>query len=97
MNQKERHEKITEAVAQIGRLVGVCAQVGLDQDDILIAMQTATSMLCEINDIPIKRYIQFLYVAHKVRTDKDCNLATNRPEDHELHAEIAALFAPITN
>ena len=46
MTEAERHAKITEAVSQIGKLIGVCAQNGLDKSDILTMMQTATSLMC---------------------------------------------------
>lgn len=71
MDKKERHAKMSEAVAQIGRLFGVCAEKGLDKEDILIILQTATSLTMEMNDVPIYWYMQFLYVLHRRRLDPD--------------------------
>lgn len=67
--KNQRHAKMSEGVAQIGRLVGVCAQQGLGKDDILIMLQTSTSLTIEMNAVPIDWYMQFLFVLHKKRTD----------------------------
>ena len=69
MDKQEKHAKMSEAVAQIGRLVGVCAKEGLDKDDILIMLQTSTSLTLEMNDVPIDQYLQFLFVLHSKRMD----------------------------
>ena len=71
MTKEEKHAKISEGVAQIGRLVGVCAENGLDKDDILIMLQTATSLTLEMNHIPVDWYIQFLFILHSKRMDPE--------------------------
>ena len=73
MTHKERQEKISEAVAQIGRLVGACAKHGLGQDDILVTLQTATSLLCEVNEVPIATYTKALYELHAKRMRHEAN------------------------
>jgi hypothetical protein len=87
---EEKHAKMNEGVTQIGRLIGVCAENGLGQDDVSIMMQTATSLFCEMNDIDIEFYIQFLYVLHRQRVEP----GYDGRDEAAVHAEIAAMFAP---
>ena len=68
MTNKERQAKISEAVSQIGRLVGACAKHGLTQDDIMTMIQTSTSLVCEINDVPLDIYVTRLRDLHERRT-----------------------------
>jgi len=90
MSNKERHEKMNTAVTQIGRLIYKCAEHGLDQGDIVISMQTATSLLCEVNEIDIIHYMEFLYVLHSRRTNPDYDGS----DESVVRAELAALFTP---
>ncbi len=85
---KQRHAKMNEAVAQIGRLIGVCAKEGLNKDDILIMLQTSTSLTLEMNDVPIDWYILFLYVLHQKRTSPDYDGS----DPAKVRAELRKLF-----
>ena len=88
MNDKERHAKMTEGVTQIGKLVGHCAKHGLYQSDIVIMMQTATSLVCELNEIDIAEYMKYLYILHKRRINPKETF-----EEPVIDAELSALFA----
>ena len=92
MTDQERHAKMSEGVAQIGKLVGHCAKHGLTESDIMIMLQTSTSLVCEMNKIEIAEYMKFLYVLHKRRT--------GHPEEDlaepVIDAELAVIFsAPV--
>lgn len=87
--KKQRHAKISEAVSQIGRLIEVCAKNGLDKDDILIMLQTSTSLFCEMNEVPIGWYMQFLYVVHQKRLNQDY-LGS---DESTVHKELRDLFS----
>jgi flagellar biosynthesis/type III secretory pathway chaperone len=67
MTEKERHAKITEAVSQIGQLIGTCAAHNMDRGDILTMLQTSTSLFCEVNELPMKTYVDHLYKLHAAR------------------------------
>lgn len=83
------HKKITGGgVTQIGRLVGQCAKHNMTVSDIMIMMQTATSLVCEMNDIDIAEYMKFLYILHRRRT----TAVEDAPSDHIINAELAAIF-----
>jgi len=51
-------------------------------------MQTASSLLCEVNEIDIATYMKFLYVLHKRRMDADYDGS----DEQVVMAEISALF-----
>lgn len=89
MTEAEKHAKITEGVNQIGRLVGQCAKHDMTVSDIMIMMQTSTSLFCEMNDIDIAEYVKVLYVLHRRRT----TAAEYSPSDHSINAELSAIFA----
>lgn len=89
MTKQERHAKMNEGVAQIGKLVGHCAKHGLTESDIVIMLQTSTSLVCEVNEIDIAEYMKLLYVLHKHRTGHPVeDLA-----EPIINAELAAIFA----
>ena len=90
MTDEERHKKITEGVTQIGRLVGQCAKHDMSVSDIIIMLQTSTSLVCEMNNIDIAEYMKFLYVLHRRRVTP----AGYSPSEHSLNAELSAIFAP---
>ena len=69
MKQEEKNAKMNEAVSQIGRLITVCAENGLDQGDVSIMLQSSTSLFCEMNELPMKDYLMFLYVLHQARLE----------------------------
>lgn len=89
MTQEERHQKISEGVAQIGRLIGTCAKHEMDIHDIMIMMQTSTSLVCEMNDVPIDEYMKFLYVLHKRRLDP----TYDGSDENSVNAELCTIFA----
>lgn len=88
MTKKERHAKMNEAVVQIGKLISVCAKEGLNQADILIMLQTATSLTLEMNEVPIDWYMQFLFVLHKKRIDP----TFDGSDPVQVRAELRKLF-----
>lgn len=90
MKKEERHAKMSEGVLQIGRLFEACTKVGLNESDIVIMLQTSTSLMCEMNDIDIAMYMKFLYVLHRCRLDA----SYDGSEEQVVHAELSALFAP---
>lgn len=88
--KKLTHRKMSEGVAQIGRLVAICAKEGLTESDIIIMLQTATSLVCEMNAIEIGEYMKFLYVLHKRRTGQ----ATEEQLTEDIvNAELAVMFS----
>jgi len=71
MTDKERYAKMGEAVSQIGRLIAVCSENGLDGNDILIMLQTSTSLFCEMNDVEITHYTKHLNDLHNMRITQE--------------------------
>lgn len=92
MKAEERHAKMSEAVLQIGKLTTACSQAGLDQDDMMLILQTATSLMCEMNDVPIEWYIKFLYVVHKKRLVP----GYDGEQEEDVLKQLVALFTPDT-
>jgi hypothetical protein len=67
MTEEERQEKRSEAVSQIGKLVGACIRAELGRQDVMVILQTATSLMCEMNEVPIADYTSDLYKLHAER------------------------------
>ena len=68
-----RSEKVSEGVAQIGRLVEVCAKSGLSIGDILLIFQTSTALVLQMNGLSVDQYVddllQCYYLHNKDKND----------------------------